>query len=431
MMKNFILASIIAMLSSHVLAADTIRLNPDNDLAVYANTDATYLLISETATKTPTEASPAHIYVPIAGTAVVNQADYFLLKASNNTPDYVFNIADTSHVIQFPLYLNISATNKYLYAAVKDGTAFKVVKAYPGALSNVTNGNYTFNVSPQEMCLYMTASLTCNTLNTGTSADEREIYVYFFISPVTSIGVGGTIDITTADYSTGLFYDVHMSSRVYTSLSISLGSLRNGDRRAIIPYTSSELMLQAGHVRVFDNNAAQATSLPVGQLTGTLLPKEYDYLQNSEVVVTDLENGRIQPYNLSLLFVDKYQFASKASVSAVAEPQQIEELLKKNSCFLLTAGFGEDHYVIDYFRHFRDTVLSKSYLGRGFIHFYYELAPKYALILYQHEGVRAVIRGFAYTLYFIFNYYYLIIVGVAALGAVFIYRNRSKFRHSS
>lgn len=429
MMKNLLIASIFAILSSHAFG-DTIRLNPDNDLEVYANTDATYLVTSETATKTPTEASPAHVYVPIAGTAVASQADYFLLKASNNTPDYIFDIADSSHVIRFPLYLNISTTNKYLYVAIKDGTAYKVAKAYPTVLNNITNGNYVFEVSPQEICAQQTASLACNTLITGTATDEREIVTYFFITTVPSIGIGGTIDITTADYNTGLFYNVHMSNRVYPNLTISLGTLRNGDRRAIVPYTSSELMLQPNHVRVFDNSAAQATTLPIGQLTGTLLPKEYDYLQNSEVTVTDLENGRPQPYNLSLLFVDKYQFTSKASASAVALPQEIEELLKKNSCFLLTAGFGEDHFVISYFRHFRDTVLSQSYLGRVFIHTYYELAPKYALMIYQHEGIRAVIRGIGYTLYFIFNFYVIILLAAAGLGGVFIYLKRNKLREN-
>lgn len=430
-MKQYLfIASIFAILSSHAFA-DTIRLNPDNDLEVYATTDTTYLLTSETATKTPTEASPAHVYVPIAGTAVPSQADYFLLKASNNTPDYIFNIADTSHVIKFPLYLNISTTNKYLYVAIKDGTTYKVAKAYPTVLNNITNGNYIFEVSPQEICAQQTTSLACNTLITGTATDEREIYAYFFITTLPSIGIGGTIDVTAADYSTGLFYDVHMSNRVYPNLTISLGTLRNGDRRAIIPYTSSEIMLQPDHTRVFDNSSAQSTTAPIGQLTGTLLAKEYDYVQNSEVTVTDLENGRVQPYNLSLLFVDKYQFTSKASASAVALPQEIEELLKKNSCFLLTAGFGEDHYVISYFRHFRDTVLSQSYLGRAFISVYYETAPKYALMIYHNEAIRAVIRGFAYVLYFLFNFYYLVIIAtILGASAVFIYRKRNRFRQS-
>lgn len=427
MMRNSIILFVLAILSTSVMA-DSIRLNPDVDLAVYGQTDTTYLLNSvEPSGDATSESAPAIVYVPIKS-GVASQEDYFLLKGNNNVPDYLFNATDPTHVIKFPLYLNVATTDKYLYAAVKDGTTYKLARAYGTVLNNITNGSVEFPVSPQHLCAQQTA-ITCTTsfdpASSG-SAEREDIYVYFFLATDTSIAAGTAIDPTV--YTGGIYFRTYMSNRIYPSLTITVTAARPGDRRVILAYTGDSTILKPHHVRIFDTGGSAGTLLPIGQLTGTLLVKEYDYLQNSEVTVTDLVND--QDYNLGVMFVDKYNFATRVSATKAATPQAIEELLKKNACFLLTAGFGEDHYIIDYFRHFRDAVLSQSYLGRAFISVYYETAPKYALMIYQHEGIRAVIRGFAYTLYFIFNFYYVFIAGAAVIGAALVYRKRDKFRQS-
>ena len=146
------------------------------------------------------------------------------------------------------------------------------------------------------------------------------------------------------------------------------------------------------------------------------------------MTVNNLTNS--DTYNVSILFEDKYKFGTVLSNDMIGQPKEIEELLKKNACFLLTAGFGEDHFVINYFRNFRDTILSQSYLGRAFIHTYYELAPKYALMIYHNEAIRAVIRGAGYTLYFIFNFYYIILAVAVAVTGAFVFRKHSKLDQS-
>lgn len=425
MMKNSIILFILAILSTSVLAADTVRLNPDVDLAVYGVTDTTYLLNStEPSGDATSESAPATVYVPMQS-AVASQADYFLLKGSNNTYNYLFNASDSSDVINFPLYLNVSTTNKYLYAAVKDGTTtYKLARAYGPVINNVTNGNYIFPVSPQEICSRLTTDCSTGVFapaSTG-STEKEDIFIYFFLATDTSIATGFDIDPTT--YTGGIYFKVLMSNRIYPSLTITVTGARPGDKRAILAYTADSTILKPKSVRVFDSGAAPSLILPIGQLTGTLLAKEHEYIQNSEVTVTDLSND--QNYNLGVMFVDQYNFATRVSATQAVKPQEIEELLKKNACFLLTAGFGEDHYIIDYFRNFRDKILSQSYLGRAFIHTYYELAPKYALMIYHNETIRAVIRGAGYTLYFIFNFYYIILVVAAAAAGAFVFRKHSK-----
>lgn len=424
MMKKLVILFISAILSTQVLA-DTVRLNPDiDDLPINGVTDTTYLLSTDEPSGDATsETAPARVYVPMQS-GVTDQADYFLLKGVNNTFNYLFDNTNISHVINFPLYLNVSTTDKYLYAAVKDGTTYRLARAYGGVLNNITNGNYIFPVSPNEICAQMTTT-TCASLSpASTTSYERADLIYFFLSTVTSIAVGDTVDVTAN--TGGIYFEVNMSNRVYPSLAITVTQARPGDRRAVLEYTGSTTILKPDHVRIFDTGGVAGSMLPIGQLTGTLLAQEYVYAQTSSVTVINLVND--QTYNLGVMYVDKYNFASMVSATKEATPQEIEELLKKNACFLLTAGFGEDHYVIDYFRHFRDTVLSQSYLGRSFIHVYYELAPKYALIIYQHEGIRAAIRGAAYVLYFVFNFYYLFVTAMIVGTLVFIYRKRDKIR---
>lgn len=423
-MKNLLIFSVLAILSTQ-LFADSVRINPDVDLAVYGVTDTTFLLNSEEPSGDATdETKPALVYVPVQS-GVTNQADYFLLKGSNSAPNYLFDATDVTHVIHFPLYLNVSTTDKYLYAAVKDGSDYKLVRAYGTVLNNITNGSYRFPVSPQEICLRVTTPKSCANLNPSYDGSEEldSLLMYFFLSTQSSLTIGDTVDMTT--HTGGIYFKVGMSNRIYPTLVTTVNKVRPGDRRAILEYTASTTILKPDHLRVFDTGASASVMAPIGQLTGTLLAKEYSYIQNSEVTVTDLANS--QSYNLGVMFVDKYNFTTQVSATQAVQPQEIQELLKKNACYFLTAGFGEDHFVIEYFRSFRDTVLAKNYLGRVFINVYYETAPKYALMIYHNEAIRAVIRGLAYTLYFIFNFYYLFIAGLAIIGTALWSSRRTKF----
>ena len=423
-MKNFLIFSVLAILSTQVFA-DSVRINPDVDFNVYGVTDTTFLLNSEEPSGDATaETAPALVYVPVQGSAVADQADYFLLKGSNSAPNYLFDTTDVTHVIHFPLYLNVSTTDKYLYAAVKDGSTYKLVRAYGTVLNNITNGSYSFPVSPKLICDQQTTTTCASLAPTYSGSYERDdILMYFFLSTVSNLAVGSAVDVATN--TGGIYFKVGMSNRIYPTLVTTVNKVRPGDRRAILEYTATEAILKPDHLRVFDTGASSSAIAPIGQLTGTLLAKEYEYIQNSEVTVTDLVNS--QSYNLGVMFVDKYNFTTQVSATLAVQPQEIQELLKKNACYLLTAGFGEDHFVIEYFRSFRDTILAKSYFGRAFISVYYETAPKYALMIYHNEAIRAVIRGLAYTLYFIFNFYYLFIAGLAIIGTALWSSRRTKF----
>lgn len=427
-MKKYLLLSFLILWTAQSFAADSIALNPDNSLTIYGTTNISFPLNVVQTTKSPTEAAPAIVYVPMEGPG--NESDYIIEKGVSK----LFSKTDAATYLQFPLYLNVSATDKWLYVAVKamstTSNPYKLTKRFSATPYNsVTNRNENFNLTIPELCSQHT---DCDTFS-GSAGTEKKLMVYFFFSTSSALSIPQDVDPVTA-FPGGIFFEVNMSNRVYTSDQVlpSISSITAGDKRVIITYTSTTSISLPRAVRVLIHDGTPGIlNQPIqdyysAQPGSTLHPTEFTYSYAGKVIVNELTNGA--PYNLSVLFEDQYKFGTVLSDDAVGEPKSIEELLKKNACFLLTAGFGEDHFVIDYFRHFRDTVLSQSYLGRAFIHVYYEFAPKYALMIYQHEGIRAVIRGFAYTLYFIFNYYFIILAVAAGLGAIFVYLKLSRPR---
>lgn len=67
---------------------------------------------------------------------------------------------------------------------------------------------------------------------------------------------------------------------------------------------------------------------------------------------------------------------------------------KNSGCFIATAAFGNyDAPEVLVLRAYRDNYLSKSWLGRGFIDFYYSISPPLAALLDQSPLLRQMTRG--------------------------------------
>lgn len=70
-----------------------------------------------------------------------------------------------------------------------------------------------------------------------------------------------------------------------------------------------------------------------------------------------------------------------------------EHIPKAGGCFIATAAYGTPFEPkIDVFRDFRDEVLVRYRLGRGFISLYYSLSPPIANVISKHEWMRCIIR---------------------------------------
>lgn len=66
---------------------------------------------------------------------------------------------------------------------------------------------------------------------------------------------------------------------------------------------------------------------------------------------------------------------------------------RNEGCYIATMAYGDyDHPQVIVLRNYRDQVLSKSFLGRAFIRFYYLISPKLVLILQGHNAINSRIR---------------------------------------
>lgn len=406
------------------LFADQVRVYDPDDLAISASTNTTYsLFVEEPSGDATSESAPAKVYVPMENASGTNK-NYFYLNANSGTKN-IFGYGSVTSTysgynILFPLSVSVSSTAKYIYAAVKMPSAsnYKVVARTAVTYQDITNQGINFSLSPHKICESSTSETTnCSNFDIDGTITEatKSFYIYFFLSDNSTL-VNSSIAVSS--YSGGVYFQTYMSNRVYsyTDLVVSMTGLRRGDERVIGDYTNSATMedfkkaLIYGHTSVGADACSNSTILACA---GSLYSTPEVTTQSGSFTLPNLTNG--VEVRVSVVLIDKYGFSTHVSNSKTATPADIEELLNKQSCFLLTAGFGEEHFVIDYFRGFRDRTLLKSTLGRAFVKFYYKFAPGFAVSIYNNDFVRFAIRQMAYVLYGVFNYFYLILISLLGL----------------
>jgi len=411
-------------LSPYLLAADTVRITDPTNLVVTGFTNTTFTLNTDPSSgDSTTEAAPATVYVPMHN-AIANHDLYFSQYSASGL-NVLFNSTDATDVVNFPLTTNVTGT-VYLYAAAKlsTGKGYKLVKQY--STSAATSANIEFPISPEEICAQYTTDCA-SLVPTGTSSTAKVSFtLYFFLSTSPSIALGDTVTPSGTD---GIYFDFVMSNKIYlpTELLVSINNSRKGDSRVMLDYSSTASMLDFDKVIIFEHDTATpgTTNGPIGLYTGALINRDFSSTQSGSLTVNQLQNGI--DVTLSVAFEDKFGFATTLSKVVTVRPTEIQELLKKQACYLLTAGFGEEHYIINFFRSYRDHILAHSWLGQKFIKFYYRTAPQYAMFIYKSEVLRFSIRSVAYTLYFFFNYYLFIFFLFIFSIAIFKYKNKLKF----
>src|SRR5690606_14454154 len=143
-------------------------------------------------------------------------------------------------------------------------------------------------------------------------------------------------------------------------------------------------------------NVQKALSVPGSQLLDLESTST-----SGEVTIKPLVNG--VTYEIVLLLEDKFQLATQVSAPLTETPQAIEALLEKQACYILSAGFQEEHFITNYFRKLRDKVLLKTTLGTSFVDWYYRTAPHYTPFIYSSPGIAFVVRCMAFMAWFLIN----------------------------
>jgi hypothetical protein len=430
---------VLLLASLNVMAANTVHiLNASTITSVTGLTNKSITLNVDKGDGA-SEGTAAKVYIPMATTTTAPTTDYYNLNSTAgpnyNLFGYSTNVITkatyNNYKIDFPLVVSIDSTAKYLYAAVKSASTYVVVANYGSLINPLDNTQFTLSISPQKICEGATLNTTTNCANfdENNSAAVTEaikgINIYFFVSS-TLLAIGsGDIGAPDTTYAGGVYFQANMSNQVFTNseLNISLSNLFKGDHRLIGTMASNSTFSTAykgtyAYIHNIDTDTCVSVREP-GRCQGAFVTDPVSQNLNGEFTLANLPNSI--EVTLSVGLIDKFGFSSTLSNSIKGTPTQIQELLKKQACFLLTAGFGEEHYIINFFRQYRDQVLAHTWLGQKFIKVYYGYAPQYALILYQSTFLRWIVRSMAYIMYFFFNFYWIVLIGLVGLSCYYLY----------
>lgn len=387
--------------------AQTLSLVDDTDKprAFFSNTVSAQAVTAAPSGDGTSSDAPTLIYLPVH--SATNENYSVLSDAANQLLKYT-----TSWNGSIGIELNANnntGTDYYLYAAVQEsGTTYKLIKNLGDLISANSNVDYTY---------WFTMSDFCNVANCANGTiTTLERMVFFFLSS-TQPASSFTLDSS----KTGLYYKLKFSS-VVNSQVMRLTEAKRGDERLNLVYSSAPILTDFYKTMVFgytDTSAVKAAGLygAIKGLGSLIYDSESSSMPTSGYfTLRNLENG--QPVNVAMAFVDKYQFGTSFSSSLIGTPEQIDVFLEKQGCYLLSAGFQDKHFVLDYFKNFRDHVLLKSSLGRNFVSFYYATAPRYTHYIYNSPVLSALVRSGAYVLYFVFNFFPYILLGGIFLALV-------------
>jgi hypothetical protein len=313
--------------------------------------------------------------------------------------------------IQFILDVdtNSETDQRLLFAVRKDSDSiYKIVS------KDITPTN-NFFVSMSDICTSGT-DMDCATLDDtssttpGSRDDIVDAYFYAFLSDVKDVGE----EINPDNYD-GVHFRIYFSTDIldYINSNTAMRSLEvdRGDQTAYVDYAGIiETTTYMRGLAVYDS--------------GTLLDTfETGSSESGTVEVRNLTNGTT--YNIEAFFIDRFGYKSNSSVGGTiaVKPTAIESLLEGKQCYLVTAGFQRDHYVLDYFRYLRDTYLLTNTVGKLFVNFYYATAPQYAHYIYESESLSATVRLVSYVTYFFIRNFYAVVAMMALLYA-FVVRRR-------
>tara|TARA_R110000868_G_C10952584_1_gene767927 strand:+ start:1651 stop:2925 length:1275 start_codon:yes stop_codon:yes gene_type:complete len=341
-----------------------------------------------------TIASAAQSWLPIDnGNSQRNRVSF---AATTLVPDLSTGIFQT-----FIRVLNNSGSVRYLHVAVQDPDDkddYYVVSG-PTAFSSNTSQVLTWSqVNIANICTYT----NCDDLNTGTTKTQEYVFYFFLSSSQFSIGTGDTFNVSQAG---GAYLKGNFSVRLPTT-TITIDELRRGDGRLKALFTGGTITDFNRTIAVINGSGGTVTS---GGNVGTELNvagAEFLDLETSstsgEANIKPLVNGVL--YSIGMALEDKYQLTTVLSnVPAAVAPAQIEALLEKQACYILSAGFGEKHFITDYFRALRDKVLLKTAFGTSFVDWYYNTAPRYTPLIYSSPVVAFVVRCLAFMAWFLIN----------------------------
>jgi hypothetical protein len=374
--------------------------------------------ISATSSNGLTEATAPNIYVPFrstddggSGNTINDQFSFYADR--DNLPRIDNNQSvENAVALRFRLNINITTLLSRLYVAIKGDSGSYKVLADLGDIAADTSLSIQ-DISITDIC--GSDEVDCNTLDKDNDPGAvPEAFTLHFFLGVDMLGPG---DGYTPGADNGVYYNVNFSARVFDDRRIDLFDLRKGDSQLVADYsgfTMSEILGLYGIVssrsgvcatNVVDASNDDDTMESLGLSFSDLVDLRTNVILGQEKF-EDLSNGLC--YTVRFIQCDFYGFCSFASQSYEGSPEDIETLLKKQACFFFTAGFGREHFVVDFFQDWRNKVLKRFWVGRAFINWYYKTAPQYTPYILRTPWLQKTIQYTAYILYGVIKAWWLL-----------------------
>ncbi|MEC8624263.1 MAG: hypothetical protein VXY34_05540 [Bdellovibrionota bacterium] len=308
-------------------------------------------------------------------------------------------------VTQLTINSGSSQSSQILYAGIlnEDGNKFVVYDNNSAgendgfisyASSESVNVNVTLNIN--KLCSDTFGDTCTAKLRASvTPTNDAEVTILYFLSENNYKSTSTEQDLSSQN---GVLVKYRFSNKVYHEDDrVTSFSLKKGDRRITADYTLD--LITEPYKLIALRQTGSFSGGTYSTASSDVLSTDFSPGEGGELDIFPLVNGT--DYHITLGYVDKWQFVSKLPGSKNEKPESIINFLEKESCYFISAGFKEKHYILEYFRQFRDHFLLKFSLGQAFVNFYYETAPYYALkYIYPSETLSFLVKSFAYIIYF-------------------------------
>lgn len=393
-----------------------------------------------------TESNPIIVYAPLgtpnaAGNSNLNYTFYSIANTTDTGSMFNLNGSTFFGVFEFTFNVALNGeSGKYLNFALQDNDGdWNVISGSTeeGGQAPITSEGANIRyLSLNRLCSSLDTNVfNCdssfnNDLTSPSATGEFNLYAY----------IGGQTDTTVVPDENGVFYQIKFSNKVVQTVGVFLYDLKKGDEQLIAEldgFGFSDEILQTYAYLVTENTSGLSDEVASSSTANNTMKDLSLTLGSLQALDTTNTSGLISIKNLTndtqyavrMVFCDKYGFCSRLSNRLLATPESLESLLTKQSCFLLTAGFEGEHKVIDFFRVFRDKVMSKFFFGQAFTQVYYATAPKLTGWIAQHEWMKASIRVFGTSAYFVFKYWW-VSLSALFLSLIFLLRGKESYGRS-
>ncbi|EPZ49883.1 hypothetical protein M902_1115 [Bacteriovorax sp. BAL6_X] len=342
------------------------------------------------------------LYVPLSlGTGVQDFA-YYLADSSGTSP----NLADATSDVG-GLFLrdvdSLAYTNEELYVALKDNDnsspAYRIVSEIP---SSQVEAPF---VSFLDIC--STSELNCAGITDSIASIKDNIELVLFYMPKdTDYSSNEEVEIPDT-VGRAIYFKLIISAAVTdlrTRASLNITGTYAGDQTAVLDYFGDHGGNSAyiSRIALYVKNGGGLVTRAVDDIRVI-----EDQSNEGNVKVTNLANN--STYSSAIAYLDHFGFIGPGSTSnadldvqtADYQPEPIEKLLSENQCYLVTAGFQRNHYVLEYFRVIRDDYLMKTALGAAFVKLYYSTAPFFVETILNNEALASMIKRYSFSIYFV------------------------------